>query len=131
MPRGGTKNRRQKNLFPAVPTYQRYSCWKQQDEALPANNPAPNTRYTSLDAPEGKDAITSMQDCWIPSLKDEEKSFSESHGLVGKGDNLAISRNESSSEKFVMSLFLTPLVRAGLHAPIQIKQILFHFKLPC
>lgn len=48
------------------------------------------------------------KECWIPSLKDEEKTFSESHRLVGKGDNLAISRKESSSEKFVMSLFLTP-----------------------
>lgn len=131
---GRTKNRRQKNLFPTSTAYQHYSSWKQHDEALPANNPAPNASYTTRDALEGKDAITSMHICkeMLDSLTEryKEKTFSESYGLVGKGENLAISRNEFSSENFVTSLFLTPTSweLASMHQ-FQMKHYLFPFKL--
>lgn len=49
-----------KNLCPTSTAYQCHRSWKQHDESLPANNPAPNASYTTLDALESKDAISSI-----------------------------------------------------------------------
>lgn len=56
----GHCGRTKKNLFPTSTAYQCHRSWRQHDESLPANNPAPDASYTTLDALESKNATSSI-----------------------------------------------------------------------